>query len=761
MTSDSNVFPPIFPRPAYATAVGTGYLIPSDLGRRILAPPSCVGLARNFAKAAGWNVTFVEHPAPAEFQVATSSDAPPICSQDLASLGYSMRIRKSGLRMQGADREGFFSGLQSLWQLSTSKDPLPEMDISDRPLLKRRAFQMDLARQPESASEVMRIIRQQARFHYNEVQLYLENSIKLPAFGEAADADGLSMEDYRRIQDSAAHLGVRVVPSLNLLGHMEKILRHPRFAHLAETLHGARNSRQNWKNDICPLLPESRDFVARMISDICKATDAPFIMAGLDECWTIGSHPLTRAMLDRNGGAGRVFADWILFLRNEFASHGKQMWMWEDMLFYHLGALDVIPRDIGMNIWHYQHIEEYPMYNFRDWLRIDSVAELASRGHPFILCCCPDPDHVHSMLRYAAGYDMQGVLVVQWEGSSAVQELWHIPRALVSQILWTGEYPDSRLCAKIILECPSEQARAVASIWETSEILPNQARGGSSYCPRFWSWPNNAILRRKLRNLLRDYDALEIKHEALEVARTFLASHFVSASCDWARETAALVGRRMLQRKVNKSPILDQAVDALSEAGSVAASLPAAASEIERRYASGIKPRAMVSNMAALAESTRSLAASIRRFRDNPSPETWPFARASLHVDGFAMDLCRHIVKIETGSDPKSLKCIYEGAVTQNGQGEEFVTSVPIEDAPEFAKITVTGFAPIALTRIRIETLEGTILARKVVGSGGYVRDPDHLLVFDRKAAIFNPPDIRTQWLSFDPPPQNWVLLQF
>jgi len=365
------------------------------------------------------------------------------------------------------------------------------------------------------------------------------------------------------------------------------------------------------------------------------------------------------------------------------------------------------------------------------------------------------------MVRYAEGYEPQGLLVVQWEGSGVVQEIFHSPRALASQLLWTGDYPDAKACAEAALGCPSEHARIVAELWERKELLPRQAGGGSHKCPRFWSWPENALLRRSLQSMLSSWDAIPFKHETLDVQRAFLAAAFVAVACDWARENAALAGRRMLQRNLRKSTVLEQAAKVVSEAELVADHLPAIAMAFEQKYAAGIRPRAMVRNMSSLAESTKWLASALGRFRRKPSPETWPFARISVHVDGFAMDLCSHGLKIEAGKDSEHLAIVFEGRPSQNDQGEEFVTSCPLEEMPRFVKVTVTGFASIALTRVRIETLETTLLARKLAGCGGYVRDPEHLLTFDRKAAVFNPPDVMSQWLSFDPAPVNWALLEF
>ena len=45
--------------------------------------------------------------------------------------------------------------------------------------------------------------------------------------------------------------------------------------------------------------------------------------------------------------------------------------------------------------------------------------------------------------------------------------------------------------------------------------------------------------------------------------------------------------------------------------------------------------------------------------------------------------------------------------------------------------------------------------------SVGYVLNPQNVLDFDRKIAIFNPPDVLSNWVSLEAPKPNYVVLEF
>ncbi|MGD0089788.1 MAG: family 20 glycosylhydrolase [Planctomycetota bacterium] len=747
----------LYPRPREILSLGSDAPLPAGPLR---CTPAELPAVRRFLAAAGLALDAQADAtvAPHELQLGACAVRP---KAEPPALGFALRRDLDGLVLRAAGPEGFLSGLQALWPV-LERGRLPTCEIVDWPAARVRSFQIDLARQPETAAEVRRLIRQQARYRFNECQLYLENCLKLPCLSDAADPHGLSLEEFAALQVFGQALGIDVVPSLNLLGHMEKILCHPRFAHLSETAHGARNPRQAGMGCICPELPEARELIRAMIRETAAASRSPKLMVGLDECWSIGSHPLTRRRLDAQHGAGEIFHDWILFLHEEIVKAGKRMWMWEDMLFYHTGALGRIPADIGMNEWHYQHVEEYPMYSFQNWRRIDALGELRRQGHPVMLCCGPEPHHLLSMMRYAEGRDVDGFLVVQWEGAGEVQERYHVGRALAGGILWSGELPAWADAARSLSSCSERAAPRVGRGLAAACFRPAGRGGGADHCPRFWSWPETLPALLMAESALAGLAEGGTACPALQVQRCFLEAERNRLAADWARETAALAGRSLLQSRNRQSPSLDQALRRLAETCASARRLAAAAVEMQARYAPGLPERPMAAGFTQAAAGWQELLQRLERFRDEPCEATWPFCRVSLHVDGLVLDPCSHSLRLSAGDAAGRWQDIYSGPVRLPPSLEgEWVMSFPLEAVPARVRIEVGGFASLGLTRIRVETLAGTQLASRVVESGGHVRDAQHLLAFDRRLAVFNPAEVLTEWRSLEPPQENFVILAF
>jgi hypothetical protein len=380
-----------------------------------------------------------------------------------------------------------------------------------------------------------------------------------------------------------------------------------------------------------------------------------------------------------------------------------------------------------------------------------------------MLCTGPQPDHLHSLIRYAEGYPIDGLLVVQWEGSGTVQECYALNRALAAGVLWTGDLPDSSSAARAATRCSPGQADALGDLLVQDQChLPSKG-GGSESCPRFWSWPENVLAEQQTEAMLRNLDRAGVTHESLDVRRAFLAHRAVSLQTDCARETAALVGRAMLQKGLKSSPMLDQAIASLEKAADIARSIQEKGEEFHQRYCAGLSRRPMVAHFAEAPKSPEALLEKLRRFRDNPCPETWPFCRFSLHLDAIVVDPCAHYVAVEVSQDGQQFQSVYSGGfrIGSAEVGHTTIMSLALDQSPRFVRLEVGGFASLAFTRVRLESLAGTRLPVRVAEYGGDVRDPEHLLRFDNTMTVFNRSDVLSNWLSLTPLPRNFVVLGF
>jgi hypothetical protein len=218
----------------------------------------------------------------------------------------------------------------------------------------------------------------------------------------------------------------------------------------------------------------------------------------------------------------------------------------------------------------------------------------------------------------------------------------------------------------------------------------------------------------------------------------------------------------MLRDGRSSSSALDDAVERLGAAVERAAVLPAKAREIHDRYTRGLPARPMQANVTNALDTHGKLLERLRHFQADPGPDTWPFTPISLHVDGLVLDACAHHLTLHARPDAEGdWLPVYDGAARLPALEGEFVLSFPLEAVPRQVRLQVGGFASLGIMHVRLETLAGTALPDRLVAVTGMCRDPEHLLAFDRKIAVFNEADVMKKWRSFDPPAEHGVVLEF
>ncbi len=201
-------------------------------------------------------------------------------------------------------------------------------------------------------------LRKLALMGYNTVMLYTEDTYKLPGeeyFGYMRGA--YTHEELRDINQCAMALGIDMIPCIQVLGHLEQILKWDSYSKIKD-------------NGQVLLIdsPESYDLIEKMIRFWHDALDCRRIHIGMDE-----THGMGRGnYMDLNGIQDPVeLYNRHLGKVNEICrKHGMKPLIWSDM-YCRLGApdhryfnpdtdfsqeiIDSIPRDIDIVYWDYYH----------------------------------------------------------------------------------------------------------------------------------------------------------------------------------------------------------------------------------------------------------------------------------------------------------------------------------------------------------------------------------------------------------------------
>jgi hexosaminidase len=274
--------------------------------------------------------------------------------------GYELSIDNNGVLVCAATPQGLFYGAQTLLQLITAcPGGLPHLKIMDWPDYQRRGWYLDISRgKVPKLSTILDLVDRLAALKINEFQLYVENVFKFrrhPDFYR--DTTPLTPAEIRAIDTACRRVHIDFVPSLTSLGHFDKILRLPRYRHLAEIepVDLAKQGVKTWCADPWTLNvtdPKSRELLAEMYDEFLPNFSSDLMNICCDEPWDLGKGQSRAAA--RRLGTGRLYVDWVKFCAGLAARHGKRIQLWGDIIINHPDLIDRLPPDAILLEWGYE-----------------------------------------------------------------------------------------------------------------------------------------------------------------------------------------------------------------------------------------------------------------------------------------------------------------------------------------------------------------------------------------------------------------------
>lgn len=264
----------------------------------------------------------------------------------LAPEGYRLRIGPSGVDVTHGDPAGRFYADQTLAQLAHVNDGrLPAGEIDDWPDLPVRGVMLDVSRDKVPTLHTLEaLIDRLAGWKVNQVQLYIEHTFAYRGRDEVwRDASPFTADEIRRLDAYCRDRFVELVPNQNCLGHMERWLKHPTYAHLAANPDGWRDptGRMRPPTTIDPVNPESLTLVRGLLAELLPCFTSSWVHVGLDEPWELGPER---------------FGDYLAFLRGLRAApelDGHEALMWGDIVAHHPDQLESIPDGMTVCEWGY------------------------------------------------------------------------------------------------------------------------------------------------------------------------------------------------------------------------------------------------------------------------------------------------------------------------------------------------------------------------------------------------------------------------
>ena len=213
----------------------------------------------------------------------------------------------------------------------------------------------------------------------NTLVLRIDYSYEYESHPELRSEHPLSKEDVKKIVKACQEGGIRIIPQINLLGHQswfqnigELLTAYPEFNETPWVpTDGSRDLK--WPNEYglyclsyCPLHPEVHDVVFDVVDEIVEVFEADAFHAGMDEVFYLGDDKCPRCS---GRDKAELFAGEVTTIHDHLALNDVELWIWGDRLIdgktTGIGlweasynnthrAIDMIPKDVVINDWHYE-----------------------------------------------------------------------------------------------------------------------------------------------------------------------------------------------------------------------------------------------------------------------------------------------------------------------------------------------------------------------------------------------------------------------
>ena len=146
---------------------------------------------------------------------------------------YHLTIQKCGAYAWSSTPIGLYYALQTFRQLLNGEE-LVEISIIDWPDLAWRGVHIDAKGERPGFTKLIETIKEWSRYKLNMVLFEYEGSFPYTNKSEIVDSNAFTPLEIQELQKQARDHFITIIPLVQTLGHVENILKHPRYASLRE-----------------------------------------------------------------------------------------------------------------------------------------------------------------------------------------------------------------------------------------------------------------------------------------------------------------------------------------------------------------------------------------------------------------------------------------------------------------------------------------------------------------------------------------------
>lgn len=392
-------------------------------------------------------------PTPRRVQAIDGPGAPPDAphTERLAPAhhpeGYTLTI-SGQITIESASDAGAAHARRTLDQLrSQYPDALPPLRIEDAPAMGVRGVMLDVSRtRVPTMPDLLAQVRLLAQLKLNHLQLYVEHAFAYRGHEDAwRSADPITPAELATLDATCRDLHVTLAANQNCFGHMERWLRLPRYAHLAEThdefdFYGIR---RRGPFSLCPTDPAALDLIEDLLTQQLEVVSSGLVNIGCDETADLGAGRSAEAV--QRLGKAQVYLEHVNRVCEIARSLGATSMLWGDIALAEPDRLGELHEGAIALAWGYE-----PDSPFETWGR-----SLDDAGRPWLACpgtsswrsitgrTSERRENLASATRAALSQAAEGMLLTDWGDLGHHQQpaIALLAIAEFAQAAWNPESP--------------------------------------------------------------------------------------------------------------------------------------------------------------------------------------------------------------------------------------------------------------------------------------------------------------------------------
>jgi len=248
-----------------------------------------------------------------------------------------------------------------------------------------------------------------------------------------------SREEVKAFISYCSSIHLDVIPLQQSFGHVEYILRNPKYKDLRED--------QKDYSQVNPIREaEAKKLFTGLYKDLISTHHSPYIHIGGDETYLLGHSEESKKKI-KAVGIGRLYGDYIKMLCDVVVGLGKRPVLWADIALKYPEALKGLPKETVFIDWNYG----WDINMFGDHQKLmQSGFEIwgapAIRSHPdnyFLTQWAKHFKNISDFVPLAKELGYKGIIMTSWSTSGLYSPVFETTRDIIDLYAIRRVYPIS------------------------------------------------------------------------------------------------------------------------------------------------------------------------------------------------------------------------------------------------------------------------------------------------------------------------------